>query len=315
MTFNVLVLPAVIGFLLKVWVLYITRTHAVRDLLFYSLLCVFALQNLWEIIGFFEKDTGIPMQWYFRTYYVLLIAVTAFLVIYALKVARISRTSFVFYSVIWAVASISLAFAILFTDLVVAGYKPAAYTLTAIQGPLYVLFRLFTLGTIVTVISALIYGYRTSSTRRAEIQNLYFLLALAPLILVSLLVTALLMLGISFNMAVVFPLATTLFVLILALSETEHGITDIRIYLPFSAERQLVTRLTKSGALFSIRKRSLKQTSDDIEKALLLYSLSKNEYRVSAAAKDMGVNRTTLYSICRRHEVDVEALAKKSGLQ
>ena len=202
---------------------------------------------------------------------------------------------------------------ILGSDLVVAGYREASYTLTAVKGNYYFLFQAFTLVTVFTVLGSLIAGYVRATDRRTELQNVYMLVALAPITILSLSVTVLLVFGISFNVAAVFPLATTFFVAVLAMAEKEHGITDIRIYLPFSAERSLMSELVKAGALFSIRKNNFKATADKIEKALLLYSLRKNDFTVSKAAKDMGINRTTLYSICRRHEIEFDEVTGKQS--
>ena len=312
MSFNILAVPAILGLVLKLWVLYIARDRVRSGWVFYGLLLAFVAQNLWEVIGFFEKDTGIPMEWYFRTYYAILLLVTAFIVAHALEVSRVSTA--VRQKLGWGIASYALLLSLLIfaSDLIVEGYREAAYTLTAIQGEYYFSFQLFTLSTVTIVLSALILGYMRAKDRKTELQNLYMLFALAPMILLSLAVTALLVVGISINMAAIFPLATTFFVGVLALSEKEHGITDIRIYLPYSAERTLIGKLVKAGARFSVRKTNFKDTATSIEKALLLYSLSKNDFTVSKAAKDMDINRTTLYSICRRHDIELEDAPGKS---
>jgi DNA-binding NtrC family response regulator len=158
------------------------------------------------------------------------------------------------------------------------------------------------MGSIIVILSM---GYVRSNDSLTERQCLYTLLALLPLLLAGPTVLLLQHLGWQINTSLILPITSTFYLLVIVASEKVHRLTDIRAYLPFSAERKISRALFKTCTDYSSQQCSLKEAQNNCERILLLYSLEKNNYNVSKTAEMINVKRTTLYSICQRLDIPI----------
>lgn len=251
---SVYYLPALVGLIFKFVILgYALKDKNVSRTLI-ALIFIFAWHNSIELMGYLKFLDDQSVANLFRIYYAVTILGLLAIAIHSLVVSKI-HTKHLSTGLI--VLAIPLMLTVLLTDSIVAGHVSIGYSVTAIKGQYYSWFSVYTLICIVLTTSVLVDGYIKSEGHLDSIACLYSLFALAPLIVVSIVVLALKTLEIKINSAGIVPITTTLFLYIILKSESKHNFTDIRRFLPFSDERKTVIKLVElTDYLFqkSIRK-------------------------------------------------------------
>lgn len=298
-----IMLPAMIGLALKLAILVFASRGATKSKNFSAMVAVFAMQNVCELLILFQFHDGAASDWIMRSYYLTTVALTAVTCLYAGTVATSDSENRVpLFNVIIGY-SVLVSALCLFTDQIVAGSRPLEYANTAIRGQQYWLFQVMGLSSVVYTLWVLVKGYLNANTHRVQVQCAYTLLAITPLLLCTIGVIALMAMGIKINALAVTPIATVLFLLITLKSENTHRLTDIRPYLPNSLERRAATQMTKALAQYSSEEISHKEWIDQMEKIGVQYKQKKCGSNMSQVAKSMGMKRTTLYSVLKRHNL------------
>ena len=301
--------PALISLLFKLFVLAYVVKGARVSVVFLSLIVVFAAHNSIEFIIYLYIQTTVPADILLRLYYVATIYVVLYMFLHALSVSK-TGTQLVTSALI-AVSTI-LSILLLFTDVLIAGLYSIGYTITAVKGPLYWLFATYMLTFLSSSFMVTFYGYKRAETKIDSVRCLHSILALAPLALVGILILSFNIANIEINATGLIPIATTLFLIIVLKTESKHKLSDLRRVLPLSAERKTTDKLM--GLLDSYIQNSnqsnvYKELQDGIEKEIIEYSLKKCGGNVTSTAKMMGLkNRSTLYSMMNRLEMDLKAL-------
>ena len=300
---SIYVLPALLALVIKIYVLIVARA-ANTSRIFEGMVLIFALHNLAELIAYIQFTEGRLTDELFRLYYVALLGIIGYLCFYSIEIAKIAvlRKLYLPFTV-WALV---LGVLLLTTDHIVQGFFSIGYSATAEQGPYYWLFSLTNMGATIFVTTTLIYGYRNSENHVTQIQCLYNLMALAPLVLLGFINITLLTFGKQLNAGGMIPIATTLFLLITLQSESKHRFTDVRRYLPFSKERKMADEVMSLISKFSMDEISYKDLSNEIEKIALKSKLAQADDSISEAARLLKMKRTTLYSMLNRHGIERE---------
>ncbi len=296
----------VLGFAIKLWAVFATRASASVNPLFFGLLFVILFHGAWALLSYFNQENGLPLEFLLRGRYVVLLTFGFFFAAYSIYLSTDNNALRYSLIALLGLAGQLTNTLISLTDLVVTGINVLPDRTQALRGELYPLFPAYMLLTNAIAGVSLVVGYflTDSSTRKTTLWNM--MISVSPVVIPTAIMLFTFSRGFAFSLTTVVPLMTTAMVLLLTLNNKEHRVIDVRIYLPFSLERELVSKLIKAVSKFLIRHNTYKQTSDLIERALLLYSLKKNDFVVSQAAIAMGINRTTLYSICRRHNIVFE---------
>jgi len=297
---SIYVLPALVALVIKIYVLVIA--HTARTTQVYSrMVLVFALHNLTEVISYIQFLQGSMPELLFRVYYAATMVMLYYMCVYAIAVTRIPFLKKLHVPLtLWVASGAVIAIG---TDWLIAGFKPIGYSITAIQGPYYWMFGLSTLAALVFVTGTLVLGYRRSEEHKVQVQCLYNLAALSPVVILGFVIIPLLLTGQEINAAVVLPICTTLFLLITLQSEAKHRFTDIRRYLPFSREREMNTQVMSLISQFSMDQISYKEMSEQIEKIAIQHKLALSGDSISEAARRLKMKRTTLYSMLDRHGI------------
>ena len=302
---NIYVVPALLALIFKLFILIYARRNTRSSASLLVLISVLACHNAIELIGCIRFLDGQGIAALSRGYYVATVLMLATLPIHA---QLVSGTSSKFVVPLIAALALSVSSLIMFSDLIVAGYTSIGYTVTAVVGPYFFVFSLFVLFCLSLCVLTLIAGVKSAKTAIAENRCLYSLLAFSPLILVSLLALLLKVSGASINGAGIIPVATSIFLYILLKSEAKHQLTDIRRFLPLSQEKRSANeflRLMDQYAQSDSKANAFSELREGIERQAVLYSLAKCDDNITKAAEMMGVqNRSTLYSMMRRLEID-----------
>ena len=295
---TILIIPAAISLVLKLGLLFLLFGKSSNSKSFLPMVAVFACHNLCEVLAYTQFFSGGSVDWIVRGYYCLSVWGMCYMVIYASDTAKFKGTQAVAASLMTFAALASFVF--MLTDFVIAKPTIENALIKAGRGPLYWTFQVSVFALMWAVLATLFNGYRSKSDHDTQTKCIYSLVAIAPLALVGPGVILLQEAGFGINTTLILPVCSTLYLLVIALGESKHRLTDIRIYLPFSVERKTAAELMATCAKFSSTSISLKDASSEIERVLIMHSLQKTNFNVKRSARMMNMNRSTLYSACKR---------------
>ncbi len=300
-----LLLPAAISFFIKIAILWFARETVSfgRPTILLGLILICAMHNVCEFLTYSNFLAGKSPDLLFRSYYVLLCGMLAYMLAYAAEVSNLKPKWL--YPLLVAICTI-VGSAILFTDLVVAGYTTIGYSITAIRAEHYWLFQLTALPLLISTAAVLIAGYIKSDEHIIQIRCLYTLLGLAPLIICIISVIVLMAMGFKINAMMIIPISSTLFILITLKTEAQHRLTDVRRMIPYSIERTTSNEIQNVISNYAMENKSHKEAIADIEKLLVVYKNTKTGNNVSKTAESMGLPRSTVYAIFKRLEISRE---------
>jgi len=305
---------ALISLLFKLFVL----THVIKggkvSLLFLSLIVVFATHNAIEAlthIQYSENHTWAAILT-FKLYCVATIYLMLYILLHGLSTSKLEN-SYTTAS-LTLIASV-LSALILFTNNIVTGQFTITYPITATKAPSYWLFSTFIISILSISLFSLIYGYRSAKSRLDATRCKYSLFALTPILIIFSLTITLKIIDAKINAAWLVPIATTLFLIIILKTESKHKLSDIRHLLPLSLERQtannfllLLDHYVKNNG----KDNAYKELQHGIEREIISYSLKKCNNNVAHTANMMGIrNRSTLYAMINRLEIDVRNINKQ----
>jgi len=117
----------------------------------------------------------------------------------------------------------------------------------------------------------------------------------------------------------ILPIATTIFLVIVLKTESKHELSDIRRLLPLSLERQTANSFLNLLDLYvknGNKENVYKDLQRGIETEIVSYSLKKCNNNIADTAKMMGIrNRSTLYAMIKRLDIDLENTDTDSSLE
>jgi len=297
---SIYVIPALVALIAKVVILVVAYRSIQKSRAFFNMVVVFAIHNLCEVLIFFKFGGG-NIGYVLIAYYIASVWGLALMLFYALKASRYDNR-YLTLGVIAVAAVISVFMGS--TSLLIGGERAIGYALTAVRGPFYWTFQLYSLVMYAVVVSVLIHGYRRAQAHTTEIQCLSILCALAPLMLFGCIIMILMNLGYAVNATGVLPIATSAFLAIILLGESKHNLTDVRRFLPWSPEKRTSNEIMDIFSNYARDEVDYRQAVSDIEKLLVVHKYQKNGENASVTAELMGMPRSSLYSIFNRLKIE-----------
>ena len=230
------VVPALVALMLKLYILLIAH-NSKSSRVFYGMILIFAIHNLCEVAAYIQFSEGIISEFLLRAYYAATFGFISYMCLYAIEVSKLNwlrRLSIPICA--WMAVACLLVF---FTDYLISGIQPMEHAVTAVPGAYYFLFSITALFSFLFVVGSLVRGYVSAPNHKVQVQCLYTLAAMSPIVLLGFIVIPLMSMGIEINAAGSLPICTTLFLIITLKSESKHGFSDVRRFLPFSRERKI----------------------------------------------------------------------------
>ena len=308
---NLLLLPALISLLLKLFILWTATKGGRVSIIFLSLIAIFALHNAVELFAlsymlFYQSS---HIEQILRPFYIITVFAIMYITLHALTVSEIINKTMTVCLITIATITSSL---ILLSDLVIAGHYSIGYSISAVKGDYYWLFAATAILGISTSVSVLAYGYRNAATQIKSTRCLYSIYALIPIFLVGLTTVMCKLLNIPFNATAIMPIASTLFLFIVIKTESKHKLSEIKRLLPMSLERKTADNFLNMLDEYvqnSNKEDVYKNLQSSIEREIICYSLEKSNNNITHTANMMGLkNRSTLYSMLNRHGIDLQKL-------
>jgi len=199
--------PAVLALSLKVILLLVAHLRKWADSSWTAYVVIFCMHNLTEIFMLIVANSGEQSLMILRCYYVCSIIVMLYGLFYVSDTTRKHQRA------VCQLASgvvVVMVLLVLFTDTVVSGSGDHSYSLRALKGDAFVLYRLSSLVMVLFVVVFLITNYRRTRSQ----EYLYIIFALTPLVIATTVVLLLLKTEYEINAVAVIPLMGTLFLLI-----------------------------------------------------------------------------------------------------
>jgi len=324
-----LVVPALIALLIKLFVLVASRSasrsqarldtgdsRVAADKLmvfgaFTTMVLVMSGHNLVELLFYSGVGDGNSSELLLRWYYLFTVLSLGSMVVYAKSVSAMhsknSKLSTLVNGTVVIVSFIA-GVSIFFTNSLILGVDSIGYSITAIQGEYFWTFFMLSILAFALIYGYLIIGYISAKTHQSQIQCGYTLVALLPIMLTSIGLIVLMNMGYRLNAALVMPLASAAFLVITLRGEREHQMFDIRRHIPYSLERQTSGQIMDIFSQYTQDKISYKDALTQIERLLVLHKHEKHDGNVSSTAASMEMPRSSLYSIFRRLDIDLDEL-------
>ena len=297
---SVYVIPAIIALTAKLIVVFFSRQNGRVDKNFILMVLIFACHNLCEILLFFEYFRGLKADFLLRAYYV--ISMISFLAV-SYHVTRVSNQQNMFHLKTLLTMLGGFTLLLFATNYIVAGADELGYTITATKGWLYWVYPIAGI-LLVSHISFILYkGYSEAKSHDLEIKCIYTAFALMPHFIAIFAVVFMMAIGLKINGTVIFPLTTTLFLIITLASERRHKLTDFRRFIPFSDERKTSNEIMDIFSSYARDESNYRDAVSQIEKLLVEHKYKKNDCNASSAAELMGMPRSSLYSLFNRLDI------------
>lgn len=294
-------IPAIIGLLIKMIILFFASSSK-KSKVFICFIASISIHNISELILFFHIFNKTDPTIALKIYYSCLIGGIAAMCVYTTSIFNKNWLK----TIIKIVTSLSLIIIclLMFTPMIINGYKPLGELVTASKGSFYFIFQSVAISALLYSFISLIYTCLTNKETEKKVRAAYVLASFIPVILTGLSIIFLMILGIQINAIALLPIATTLLLLITLKAEKNHSITDIRMYMPFSKERKISQNLIHIISDYSVSDKDYRNTVKDIERVLLSYSYEKTNFCKSKTAEKLNVSRSTLYSMFDRLNVE-----------
>ena len=298
MSFSPFVIPAILALTFKAAIFFYARgskQHNLETQLYLLFLFALSIQNLSEIFVFIGGQARHEMIFVYFGASIIAIAALMHLALatatnWSLKISTANPWPLLIYA-----PAVVLEMLLFFTDLLVVGIEPMAYTYTKIPGPHYFLFVIYVLTYFGTIPTILMYGgvKLENSTRRARAKLI--LLGSTPLILVAMTVVILQNYGLrAFNTTITLPITVTFFLAITAYATHQYRIFDIGFFIPWSKVRArktafydriraMIAELADLGTVGEATKR----LSDTLGCSVALLSSGRPALAVAGSAQQM----------------------------
>lgn len=304
---SLFVIPACLALIAKLLVLLWAKNRFTLDQKWLGLVLILSFFNLSEVFIFVQSTSNVGQNWIVRSYYSSLITVIAYSIYFVLhnNVSKSIKLAFKFYSIF----SLLIVGLILATPLVLVGYQPSSFAVTAIKGPLYFSFQVFCILGLGLMMTITVNTYRNTKVEELKIKSFYQILGLTPLFFAAMAVAISSWLGFPSSALVIMPIATTLFLLITFFGTSSFRFAfDHRLIIPGTPEQKFAQ---KFGYLYSQYARGELEHSSmirELEKGLVLYQYHAHNQNASRTARFIGIPRSTFYSKLDKLGVDLDTL-------
>lgn len=286
------VVAAGIACLVKFWILYSYRAYGWGSAGWMAFVSCLALFNLSELGIYLMFEQGLSQDRLLSAYYVLCGWSLVFGSLYSSD-NNLQRCMCGFL----AVAALVFTFLFIGTDKLVIGYTIESLPVKTLKGDWYFTFQSFVMLALGCMYGFLIYNYRACRDAAKQVFYMYSIIGMTFLFFASAAINCLMILGFDANGSGILPVCTTIFLLATAFGRNLDSVgSDPRVIDPSSEEHKARKKIAWIHSQFSMEKMTFKEAISMTEKVLIQSQLNKNSGNKMATAKDLKMDRKTLYN-------------------
>ncbi|MEM7360566.1 MAG: helix-turn-helix domain-containing protein [Pseudomonadota bacterium] len=292
------------AFMLKVYGWHESRKYQWADFKWFILIGAFAVQNASEFFAYDLFAKNISADTFFKVYYSITLGLLSSIYLFVKDDASELQRR-VFH--VMLVTGVAVSLAIFFTPYLINGHVPGAYPIQAQKGDFFAIYLLYGISCLVGIVVTIIHNYLSSKDPESRLVQLYIVKAFSPFLLVAAYVALGMLFSFPVNASGLFPIATTLFILITIHSRctsTYEIEKDPRSSIPFSSEAGLLNEIVRTTTQYSLQNICLKDGMRELEGAMIRYSVAQHEGSKSKLARRLNVSRATLDRLLDRYEIE-----------
>jgi len=196
----------------------------------------------------------------------------------------------------------SLTVATLFGNGIVSGYEPNSYPVKAIKGEWFSVYLVYGLLIISSTVFLILKNLVEASDSKTRREHFYELAAFSPFFIITFSLALALLLGLPVNGSALFPIASSLFMVITVILRC----TPLYLIISSIATKHEY-RLFKCAGLNALKgmqeSGNLKQVINNQEAILLAYAIEKLGRNKSKLSEYLGVGRRTLDRKLKKHDL------------
>ena len=229
-------IPALIALMVKLYLLYRYRGSwmgmTLSKTLLGLLLLVQVITNVLELLAYYYIDSHSATVLALKVYYVALLWILVFL--QQISMIVVWKKPSRFWSWLNYLTAIVLVCGFLFSDLIISGASSIEYTVTRIAGAYYWVVPAYVLIALVLSTGTCVYGYHTLKSQFEKIRCVYLLLALSCQLTPLVIAQVLMAFDIRVSAAVMLPIGTSLFLILVSYALSKEELYDVRRLIPFT---------------------------------------------------------------------------------
>jgi len=291
-------IPSAAAMAAKLALLWFARRNLASHANFMFLLGALFILNALEFVSYFiPKILVSEFTWMMQLYYLAGAVASAAILDICLRIALPKSTE-------WRKANLILAITVcaltVVPGLVIADVEPMGSFVRRISGPAMPIYFAYVVPVLILAFSLMVYGTRKAPNKHLARQSAALLLGVAPLLLCTSVVLVLMQFGVRVNGAVSFSSLTTLFVVVLFISESRYGLFRLLSYVPTTSEYRarrnlygMVDQLHKTVSDPN-KQSNLSDNIRQMESLSIALAIEANDGNLSKTARKMGVSRTTI---------------------
>lgn len=292
-----LAFPSAIVLAIKIWLFFYARHTLINENRVLGVfLAALLLLNLSELIGYnYLQDIPNALTPLLCYYAALICTIYAFVNLSA----SMSGVLWLYRPVVQGVLAVILVILMFGSEQLIAGVQSIGYSYTRVPGPYYWVLPLYIVINLLLAIALLCFGVFRHDERIMRRRCLVVLLGFLPTVLVMFLIIALMTLGYKMNASVLISITTTIFLLVLIVTENKLSLFNLLRKIPFTEENR---RLNEGYAVLSEilytayldKPMQLKERLKTLEDIVVRLSVENTGGNQAQAAKKLGISRSTI---------------------
>ncbi len=297
---NIYMAVAGLALMVKLWLIFSGRDEAKTGGRWLTFIIVLAILNLSEILIYFSYANGYRMDNMLRAYYVFCVMCPCFGFQYIMADRKYQVQKYIFLALLFS--GVCLGFALAFSDVFISGYEAGTYPVRAVKSEWFGLVLAYCLISVFLGALTALYNYFKSEREDQRVAYFCALLGISTLALTSLVISAMMALGLGGNGSMFLPIATSVFAAITWYGRSvDLVIRDARKFNPLSPEAKFYKRMDELTTSMSVECIDLKDAVSTFERTYLEYRLEKtrdretNKVNKSKAARILNIERSTFY--------------------
>lgn len=269
-------LPSLTALLVLSWLLLKTEQRNVLtrspqlSLIFSSLFSI----SLIELITYTNLVSANLLMMKF--YYIAIFVGVLGILLSAIKFSIIKTSTKIKLACLAVIFSTTISLLMLSTDLFVTGFEFIGYSYTRIPGDYYWLvqlhFPIYVLLSLYLLFKSSFQAHNELNAKRARL----LLYSLSPIMICGMFITFLMNIGIPINASIVFPIMTTLFLVILIHTEKVENLLSVLMKIPYSRERIAYLKIKNEVQSFMMQTELLKSLEKDEKLSISLKNLTNS---------------------------------------
>ena len=305
---------ALIALLLKGYWWIASRKYAWADNKWYLLIGAFTVQNASEFFAYDLLGGSFSPEHFIYPYYASILFVPVAMFGFIRNDEVVQR----YIYRIMVFSFLVMSGLVIFTSLIISGYEANTYPIKSIKGDWFSVYLAFALSYLLILIATVAFNFKETVDPIGRLNQVYAMRAFLPFVLVALCIVGGMLLGYNVNGSGLFPIASTLFMLITIQQRCKSTYlieSDPRASIPFSSEWTLTRAIAAEIFQCIVGNRSLAMTMDSVEGKLLNHHCRQHLGSKSSLAKKLGVSRPTLDRKMERHNIEIAGLTGQQMLK